>query len=258
MPYNREQSRPLSSGIPLWAGKPVGWLYQKLGGTPIQRGKVDRQGLKSVRHLFAEGQFPLAAAPEGANNSHSEIVSPLEPGIAQMGFWCLEDLQKGDRPETVLIVPMGIRYQYRTAPWPALAQLLQQLEQDCGLPTPAAPPDPANPLAALYPRLIALGLHLLGLMEGYYRDFYHQPIPAADPDPATLAPRLQVLLDTALQVAETFFHLPAKGTVIERCRRIEQAGWDRIYREELRDPQALSAVARGLADRVAEEAELHM
>ena len=73
-------------GIPLWAGAWVGWLYSRLGGTSIQRGKVDRQGLRSVRQLFVEGRWPLAAAPEGGNNGHTELVSPLEPGIAQMGF----------------------------------------------------------------------------------------------------------------------------------------------------------------------------
>ncbi len=252
-------------GIPLWAGRGVGWLYRKLGGTPIQRGKVDRQGLKSVRHLFAQGQFPLAAAPEGGNNGHTEIISPLEPGIAQFGFWCAEDLQKCDRTETVVIVPLGIRYLYQTPPWSALGELLTTLERDCGLAPTAAPlsPTPATAtveVRALYPRLIALGNHLLTLMEGYYRDFYHAPIAQETEDSAgpDLSQRLQTLLNTALGVAEAFFQLPGKGSVIDRCRRIEQAGWDWIYREELRDHQHLSTVERGLADRIAEEASLRM
>ena len=81
-------------GIPLWAGAWVGWLYSHVGGTPIHRGKLDRTGLRSVRNLFANASLPMAAAPEGATNGHNEIVSPLEPGIAQMGFWCVEDLLK--------------------------------------------------------------------------------------------------------------------------------------------------------------------
>jgi hypothetical protein len=81
-------------GIPLWAGDTVGWLLSQLGGTSIRRGKLDLMGLRSARDLFANGQFPIAAAPEGATNGHNEIVSPLEPGIAQLGFWCVEDLQK--------------------------------------------------------------------------------------------------------------------------------------------------------------------
>ena len=51
-------------GIPLWAGDKVGWGISKLGGTPIRRGAVDRVGLRSIRDLFANGRFPMAAAPK--------------------------------------------------------------------------------------------------------------------------------------------------------------------------------------------------
>jgi hypothetical protein len=53
-------------GIPLWAGSQMGWLYSRLGGTPIHRGKADWRGLRSARDLFANAQLPMAAAPEGA------------------------------------------------------------------------------------------------------------------------------------------------------------------------------------------------
>ena len=46
--------------------------------------------------------------------------------------------------------------------------------------------------------------------------------------------------------------------MIDRCRKIEQAGWDWIYREDLRPEKSLSPVERGLADRLAEEATLRM
>ncbi|RMD67952.1 MAG: hypothetical protein D6822_07755 [Cyanobacteria bacterium J149] len=49
-------------GILLWAGQGIGWLYSHLGATPIQRGKLDRLGLKSARELFLNRNFPLAAA----------------------------------------------------------------------------------------------------------------------------------------------------------------------------------------------------
>lgn len=89
-------------GIPIWAGSLVSWLYPRLGGTSIRRGKIDLPGLRAARQLFAEGRFPIAAAPEGATNGHNEIVSPIEPGVAQFGFWCAEDLQKAGRSEQVV------------------------------------------------------------------------------------------------------------------------------------------------------------
>ena len=254
-------------GIPLWAGSGIGWLYSRLGGTSIQRGKLDRQGLKSARRLFSEGSFPMAAAPEGGNNGHTEIISPFEPGIAQFGFWCVEDLLKAQRTETVLIVPLGIQYKYRQAPWEALAALLTNLEEATGLANRLSPESSrteqpqagAATAQSLYPRLVHLGNHLLALMEAYYADFFHVSFEAPDnSDSNDLAFRLNRLLDTALQIAEGFFHLPPKGTVIDRCRRIEQAGWDWIYREDLRDQASLSSVELGLADRIAEEADLRM
>jgi hypothetical protein len=181
-------------GIPLWAGKRQGWLYSRLGGTPIHRGKVDRIGLRSARNLFANGDLPFAAAPEGATNGHNEIVSPLEPGVAQLGFWCVEDLLKAGRCEQVFIVPIGIQYRYVEPPWKALEKLLSQLEADSGL-EQAIPPTPlskggekrqSSPLAppflrgelreeSLYRRLYRLSEHLLSLMEEFYTRFYHQP-----------------------------------------------------------------------------------
>jgi len=265
-------------GIPLWAGKGVGWLGSQLGGTPIRRGKVDLQGLRSARHLFAQGQFPLAAAPEGATNGHNEVVSPVEPGIAQFGFWCIEDLKKEGRSQPVVILPIGIQYFFIDAPWGAIATLLGRLELESGLVVAEDPtllprlsskggvPTPEQE-KTLYQRLICLGDHLLSQMEEFYRKFYHQPIPkydviseAADQDSRNeqLGKRLQNLLNAALVVAEEFFNVPAKGTITDRCRRLEQAGWDWIYREDLKQLETLPPVERGLADRIAEESDLRL
>lgn len=252
-------------GIPLWAGKWIGWLYSQLGGTPILRGGFDRQGLRSARELFVKGRFPLAAAPEGATNGHNEIVSPLEPGISQLAFWCVEDLLKEERSEQVFIVPIGIQYYYIEEPWEAVENLLTQLEIDSGLP----PLDTNTPelkniseesnrqrYHVFYRRLIRLGNHLLTIMENFYTQFYHQKLPPTDK--TDIATRLSVLLDVALRVAEQYFDLQPKGSVIDRCRRLEQAGWERIYREDIKDIEALSPLERGLADRIAEEASLRM
>jgi hypothetical protein len=265
-------------GIPLWAGPWVGWLYAQLGGTSIQRGKLDLVALKSARYLFANGQFPMVAAPEGGNNGHNEIVSPLEPGIAQLGFWCVDDLRKAHRAESVMIVPLGIQYRYVNPPWTAVEALLAELEVSSGLGAAMEPLQTLNPehfadiglplerALTLYSRLYRLAEHLLTVMEGYYQKFYQATMreassaantPTAGPN-AALAQRLQTLLDLSLRVAEDYFGLPPKGSVIDRCRRLEQAGWDRIFREELKDEKAISAVERGLADRIAEEAELRM
>jgi len=267
-------------GIPLWAGAWMGWLYSRLGATPIFRGKLDRIGLRSVRDLFANSSLPMAAAPEGANNGHNEIVSPLEPGIAQMGFWCVEDLLKAGRSEQVFILPVGIQYRYVEAPWKPLEKLLSELEAASGLPVVQQTSDyytitqNSNEVKNLYRRLYRLGEHLLSLMEEFYTRFYHQKLPTASTkatqkesfqsgallpdDYEQFAARLQALLDTALHVAEQYFGIQPKGSLIDRCRRLEQAGWDLIYREDIKNIEALSPLERGLADRIAQEASLRM
>ena len=251
-------------GIPLWAGSLVGWIYSKLGGTPIHRGKLDRVGLRSARDLFANGAFPLLAAPEGATNGHNETVSPLEPGIAQLGFWCVEDLIKASRSEKVLIVPIGIQYRYVTPPWKALKKLLRELEADSGLSRTATDEKEGH----LYRRLYQLAEHLLTEMEEFYTRFYHQTLPttaAQSSEIAGVSPgsnaefsvRLEALLNVALQVAEQYFNIQPKGSVIDRCRKLEQAGWDYVFREDLH-LETLSPLERGLADRIAEEANLRI
>jgi 1-acyl-sn-glycerol-3-phosphate acyltransferase len=250
-------------GIPLWAGGYVGWLASQLGGTPIQRGKADWTGLRSARDLFANGKFPMAAAPEGATNGLSEKMSPLEPGIAQMGFWCAEDLQKAGRTEQVLIVPVGIKYSYVDAPWSAIAQLLDELAVAGGLPVDTTANTQIPDLETLYPRLLTLAEHLLSLMEQFYTRFYHLKLSPMTEEVGVdrneaLKLRLQALLNAALQIAEQYFNLQSKGSLSDRCRRVEQAGWNYIFREDYKDIKGLSAVERALGDRVAEEATARM
>ncbi|MEC4811886.1 MAG: 1-acyl-sn-glycerol-3-phosphate acyltransferase [Scytonema sp. PMC 1069.18] len=255
-------------GIPLWAGSHIGWIASRLGGTPIQRGKADWTGLRSARDLFANGIFPMAAAPEGVTNGLVDIINPLEPGIAQFGFWCAEDLHKNSRNEQVFIVPVGIQYSYLSAPWGAIATLLTELETVCGLSAISTQhsalshtSSPHPTFDFLYPRLLHLSEHLLTLIENFYTRFYHQTLPVLAEEPdinERLAARLQALLNVVLQVAEEYFDLQPKGNFNDRCRRIEQAAWTYIFREDFKDINTLSPLERALGDRAAEEANLRM
>jgi 1-acyl-sn-glycerol-3-phosphate acyltransferase len=241
-------------GIPLWAGEAAGWILSKLGGIPIQRGKLDRLALKTARDLFAHGPWPLAIAPEGATNNHGELLSPLEPGLAQMAFWCCEDLAAEGRQERVLIVPIGLQYLSTSDDWGAIDRLLGRLEDLLGATTEPAPlsADVHKAEEHRYRRLISLSERLLSLLEGFYQSGEF----AGDAAPAGEFPvRLNRLREQALAVAEAHFQLSPRGSVAERCRRIEQAGWACIYRDDLEE---LSEVERSLADWSAQEADIRM
>lgn len=274
-------------GIPLWAGDGVGWLFSRLGGVPVRRGRADRPALRTVRQLLATGRFPVAAAPEGGTNGHNEIVSPLEPGIAQFGFWCVEDLHKQGQSIPVIILPVGLQYRFVGEPWIRLETLLIHLEEICGVaPVKSSGELSIEPLQniaednvfprtliehRLYRRLLHLGDHMLESMESFYRKFYGRDLPptpkaeaiALSSPPLTpsayhkvLAQRMQTLLNAALTVSEDAFDVRPQGTLGDRCRRLEQAAWDRIYREDLPPLESLSSLERSLADQVAGEANL--
>ena len=257
-------------GISLWAGKFVNWLYPRLGGIPIHRGRADRLGLRTARDLLVNGKMPLALAPEGATNGHSELVSPLESGAAQLGFWAMEDLVNAGRTEDVFIVSIGIQYYYIDAPWANLEKLIHELELECGLTVDrhdtivSIGQSDGRPMRKLlYDRFYRLSQHLLYQMENFYAQFYDYHIPQRPPldlamSRTEISQRLQNILDFALQVSEDYFKIVPKGSKSDRCRRIEQAGWNWIYREELATPQSLSTISRKLADRIATESDLRM
>lgn len=253
-------------GMTLWAGNWLGWLFSRAGGVPIRRGRrVDRQAIQTARDLFANAKIPIALAPEGGTNGHSGIVSPLEPGVAQLGFWCVEDLQKANRAEKVYILPVAIQYSYVQPPWAKIDWLLSKLEADSGLPVPEVGENAiANPEKIYHQRLCRVAEYLISEMEEFYRRFYHQDIPKTAPTEESSEPnqviitRLHRLMDTALHVAEEYFALQPQGNYIDRCRRLEEAGWGYIYREDLADIDSLPPLKRGLADWIAEEADLRM
>ena len=250
-------------GMPLWAGSWLGWFFSRLGGIPIHRGKrLDLQALKTVREYLVNGQFPFTIAPEGATNGHGEIVSPLEPGTAQIAFWTVEDLKKANRPEQVVVMPVGLKYLYPKPDWAALNHLMSQLEADCGLPVQTFQ-DPNKASADdYYRRLITLAEHLLARMEKFYQRFYSGKFAIADSPPdetaAAIAQRLHQILEEALKVGEKFFGLPTTGSIISRCRRLEEAGWSYIYRDDYEALQQLPPLDKGLADWIADEASLQM
>ncbi|MEN9222948.1 MAG: hypothetical protein Q6M04_10975, partial [Thermostichus sp. BF3_bins_97] len=189
---------------------------------------------------------------------HSERLNPLEPGTAQLCFWCVEDLAKAGRSEAVVIVPIGIQYHYTDPSWEKLEHLLRQLERLSGLTVQPLDPKAEKQRNALYAqRVCRLGQHLLAQMEAFYVPNHnsHEEEQAA----LDFNTRLDRVLQRALETAETHFGLPvAQGDWNGRCRRIEEAAWTQIYREELRDPSSLSPLRRGLLDWKAQQATLQM
>ena len=226
-------------GIPLWAGPVIGWLLQRSGGIAIHRGRLDRPALNQAREALALGRHALVVAPEGATNNLSGEMAPLEPGVAQLAFWAVEDMAKSQDQRSLHVIPVGIRYCWRRPDWSVLEARLEALEQHLGV--EAADQEDRRE------RLLRIGAALITALEQLER---------LKPDPQQpLAERIENYRRHGLQKAEGHFGLRASGTLQERCRRIEQAAWDRIYRENL---DQLPPLERSLVDWEAREADLQL
>ena len=232
-------------GIPIWAGPVIGWLLQRSGGIAIHRGRLDRPALSQARAALAQGRYPLVVAPEGATNNLSGEMAPLEPGVAQLAFWAAEDLEKAGDARQLEVLPVGIQYSWRKHNWGALDARLNALERHLGIPTAAV--SPGNLETTRRERLIEIGMNLLKALEQLER---------LKPDPEkSFSERIGAYRLHGLAKAEAHFALRAVGNLQERCRRIEQAAWDRIYREGV---DQLPPLERSLADWEAREADLQL
>jgi hypothetical protein len=237
-------------GISLWAGDYINWLFPALGGISIFRGKLDRPALNLMRQQITKGDFPLSMAPEGGTNGKSETVAELEPGIAQIGFWAAEDLQKAGSTEELLIIPVGIQYEYSEESWKKIDQTIATIEKECGINKPTITPTDR------YQRLYDLGSYLVIWVSDYYKSLYGNYAKFTDENISSddLGVNLESLADRILSVAEMSFGIKPKGTAIDRCRRLEQSGWDRIFRNDIKSIEQLSEMERGFADQLALEA----
>lgn len=257
-------------GMTRWAGALLGWLLTGLGGIAVRRGRQpDWLALRQARALLLEGPLPFAVAPEGATNGHGERIGPLEPGVARLALWCLEDLRRADRQEEVLILPVAIQYRYLRPRWDRLERLLARLEGDVGIPPPPLQPAGGSPAARLYPRLLRLGEALLDALEAFYGRYPGLPgdgsAAAAEPiaggAASALGARVQLLVQRSLAIAETLTGVAPSGDAVDRCRRLEEGAWRWLHPDDLPPRRQLSPLQRGLADWAAHEAalaELHM
>ncbi len=245
-------------GIPLWAGNAVAKLYSKLGGIPIHRGKVDWKGLNSIREHFVNSPYPVLIAPEGATNGHIEILSPLEPGLAQLTVWCLEDLKKQNRNELVYIIPMGIKYKFKKENWEGLNKILNSFVETLGkdyLENEAVPNDDLSSMneekKIAYTKLMQVFNSILTLLETYFQTYFFKQKQVAHS--FDIEKRIQFLAENILSTEESFFGLKPRGSIIDRCRKLEQASWDWIYREDYSSEKSL--LLQSLENRIAFDAK---
>jgi 1-acyl-sn-glycerol-3-phosphate acyltransferase len=228
--------------VALWSGSFVRWLLPRSGAVPIHHVKFDSMGMERLQRLMLDGAYPLALAPEGQVSYTSERVPRLERGFATIAFRCAEDLEAAGRDERVAVLPLSVHYRYGSGAPRVLERVLGMVERECGL----EPTKGASPVQ----RLRAAAEAVVALAERFYAELDRTPTPVAS---TSLNDRWAAVIESALRSGERALRLSSEGGLMPRLYRIRQAGWDRIYREDLR-PKTLSPLARALIDREAGEA----
>ncbi len=255
--------------VPEWGGRYLEWFLPNTGGISVFPGKYDSKSINTLRRYMTEKRDPLALAPEGQVTYHADRVASLEPGTAQLAFWCLEDLERQGRREEVMIVPVCTSCHYREEDWGTLVRIVGGMEQQCGLAPlaeglladgrPPRRPD-AESRERLCARMTRIARHLVGIAEQFYSRFYRARFapPAAGESAEALQERITAVCDAALAAAESFFGLEAKGDFLARVFAIRYAGLALMCRDDIDKVERMPPLERILADRIAAESWLRL
>ncbi len=90
----------------------AGWLIQRLGVYSIVQGVPDRSSFRMTKQLLVSGKRWLVIFPEGHTCWQNDIVMPFQQGVAQLGFWAYEELNKQGELPPLYCVPIAIKYIY--------------------------------------------------------------------------------------------------------------------------------------------------
>jgi len=235
-------------GVLNWAGGGAAFLFPRIAGIPVMNRKYDARSMRAIRQTLTDGSFPICLAPEAQVTYHNHRLGPIEAGTARLAAWCLEDLERQDRDEEILILPVACHYLYRNQPELLFDRIIERIVSNAGLRPPSAP--------SRYERLIELTEGLLERMESFYARFF--TIEKPGPRETSLRERIERVCRAALRVPETFMQIRPEADLLSRVLTVRQRGWDYLFRSDLPADGQNAALDRALMDRIADEAYQHL
>jgi 1-acyl-sn-glycerol-3-phosphate acyltransferase len=149
-PFNYLAAREVLDGA-------KGWLMNRVGCYSVIRGVADRESLRTTRKLLSELDRKVVIFPEGEIYEHNDTLLTFQSGVAQLGFWALDDLEKLGKDRHLPILPIAIKYRCCDSPRPAIDNSLHDLEQALDL--------AADPKLTAYQRLRRIGDRVLTSLE---------------------------------------------------------------------------------------------
>lgn len=235
-------------GVLNWAGGGAAFLFPRIAGIPVMNRKNDARSMRTIRRYLSDGPFPICLAPEAQVTYHNHRLGPFEGGTARLAAWCLEDLQRQERDEEILIVPVACHYLYPDHPERLFTRIIERIVDSAGLQPPSA--------ASGYDRLIELTEGLLVKIETFYARFFTIEKPGRKR--ASLRDRIERVCRAALAVPENFMRIRPEADLLSRVLTVRQLGWDYLFRSDLPEAGRISPLDRVLMDRIADEVYLHL
>ncbi len=111
-----------------------GWVMNQVGAYSVIRGIADRQSIRTTRALLAEHDKKVVIFPEGEIYEHNDHLLAFQGGVAQIGFWALDDLVKLGKEPRLPILPIAFKYRCCESPRTAIDNSLRDLEAALQLP----------------------------------------------------------------------------------------------------------------------------
>jgi hypothetical protein len=194
-----------------WAGPAAVIAFPRLGHIPVQNLGTNKEGMNLLRRELTGSRFPIALAPESQVTYHVHQCAPLAQGFTSMAQWTLEAGQE------VLILPVALGYRYPKPPGEMVEELLGRWETEAGNGYLL------DRTGSLEERLMGATNTTLTILESFYR---LQTNPADE-----IVDRRRRICHSALKEAESLFHLPGRGTVLDRVFQIRYTAMGRLYPE---------------------------
>lgn len=254
-------------GVPLWAGPPTGWLLPRLGAIPVYHQRIDSRGMRAVREALKVGRFPVALAPEGQVTYYNKKVGELELGTGRIALWGTEDLRAPGETTEVRILPISLEYRYGPGAGASLDKALRWIEEQTGI---AAGSDHRRPGPEIYRALLRMTEALLDFLDRLYAPFLrirgateperrsatgaHRPTGWAE----SLTVRVTATCEAVLRAGEAVHNLSEEGPLLKRVLRLRDAGWRRMYRDDLEELRPAERVFADTLAKQAHDAKLHM
>jgi len=138
----------------------IGKLMQKVGAYSIRRGMGDRASIIKTLDIMQQEGSKLVIFPEGGCSYQNDTVMPFRTGGIELAFKALEKLAKQDIVPDLYLVPVSIKYWYRSDDNSQIEQSLQELETALSI-------EPKQ--NDFYLRLRNIGAKILNNLEAEYK-----------------------------------------------------------------------------------------